>query len=410
MLFGNAHGSHRMDAQKKNVVVLAGCQAITQVKMSMLIAIAGLSGYALAADKAWATLPVTIYVIGSALATLPSGTFMKRHGRRSGFALGATFGIAGGVVCAAALWLESFLVLCMGTAVLGVFVAFGRAYRFAAADSAPQAFKAKAISLVLAGGIVGGILGPNLANWTKDMMPGLAFGASFLAISALSALTLLALMPLRIPPLTAAEQAEPGRPIGEIMRQPTFIVAVTASAVGYGIMNLLMVATPIAMHHHDYPFSNTAFVLEWHLIGMFAPSFFTGHLITRFGALKVMTVGAILNLVCIGIALSGETVWHFWASLCILGIGWNFLFTSGSALLTETYRPSEREKTQSMHDFVTFATMAVTSLVSGAMLSHEGWGWHAINYGSLPFIGAVLIAIAWLSAMRRGGVSGTASG
>ena len=175
-------------------------------------------------------------------------------------------------------------------------------------------------------------------------------------------------------------------------------------------MNLLMVATPIAMHHHDYPFSNTAFVLEWHLIGMFAPSFFTGHLITRFGALKVMTVGAILNLVCIGIALSGETVWHFWASLCILGIGWNFLFTSGSALLTETYRPSEREKTQSMHDFVTFATMAVTSLVSGAMLSHEGWGWHAINYGSLPFIGAVLIAIAWLSAMRRGGVSGTASG
>ena len=143
MPFGNAHGSHRMDAQKKNVVVLAGCQAITQVKMSMLIAIAGLSGYALAADKAWATLPVTIYVIGSALATLPSGTFMKRYGRRGGFALGATFGIAGGVVCAAALWLESFLVLCVGTAVLGVFVAFGRAYRFAAADSAPQAFKAR---------------------------------------------------------------------------------------------------------------------------------------------------------------------------------------------------------------------------------------------------------------------------
>jgi MFS family permease len=397
-----------MDTPKKNVVVLAGCQAITQVKMSMLIAIAGLSGYALAADKAWATLPVTIYVIGSALATLPSGTFMKRYGRRSGFSLGASFGIVGGFICALSLWLESFLLLCIGTAVLGVFVAFGRAYRFAAADAAPQAFKAKAISLVLAGGIVGGILGPNLANWTKDVLPGLAFGASFLAISALSALTLLVLMRLHIPPLTAAERAEPGRPIGEIMRQPTFIVAVTASAVGYGIMNLLMVATPIAMHHHDYPFSNTAFVLQWHLIAMFAPSFFTGHLITRFGSLKVMTAGAILNLLCIGIALAGESVWHFWGALAVLGVGWNFLFTAGSALLTETYQPSEREKTQSMHDFITFATMAVTSLASGAMLSREGWGWDAINYGSLPFVGAVLIAIAWLSAMRRGGVSGTA--
>ncbi|MBC7780077.1 MAG: MFS transporter [Proteobacteria bacterium] len=390
-----------MDTSKKNVVVLAGCQAITQVKMSMLIAIAGLSGYALATDKTWATLPITVYVIGSALATLPSGTFMKRFGRRTGFSFGALFGIGGGVVCALALWLESFWVLCLGTAILGVFVAFGRAYRFAAADAAPKEFKAKAISLVLAGGIVGGILGPNLANWTKDLWTGLEFGAPFLVISLLSMLTLLVLRPLQIPPLTVAERAEPGRPIGEIMRQPAFIVAVTASAVGYGVMNLLMVATPLAMHHHDYEFGSMAFVLEWHLIGMFAPSFFTGHLITRFGLLPVMVAGAMLNLVCIGIALSGDSVTHFWSALLILGVGWNFLFTGGSALLTETYLPAEREKTQSMHDFITFATMAVTSLVSGAMLSHEGWGWHAINYGSLPFIAAVLIAIAWIAPMRR---------
>jgi len=395
-----------MDTAKKNVVVLASCQAITQVKMSMLIAIAGLSGYALATDKTWATLPITIYVIGSALATLPSGTFMKRHGRRNGFTFGALFGVGGGLVCAAALYVESFLLLCVGTAILGVFVAFGRAYRFAAADSAPKEFKAKAISLVLAGGIVGGVLGPNLANWTKDAWTGIDFGASFIAISVLSALTLLALRPLQIPPLTAVERAEPGRPMRVIMRQPAFIVAVTASAVGYGVMNLLMVATPLAMHHHDYPFRNTAFVLEWHLIGMFAPSFFTGHLITRFGVLPIMVAGALLNVVCIGIALSGETVMHFWASLFILGIGWNFLFTSGSTLLTETYAPSEREKTQSMHDFITFATMAVTSLISGAMLSHEGWGWHAINYGSLPFIAAVLLVVTWFALMRRRQVSG----
>jgi len=395
-----------MDTAKKNVVVLASCQAITQVKMSMLIAIAGLSGYALATDKTWATLPITIYVIGSALATLPSGTFMKRHGRRNGFTFGALFGVGGGLVCAAALYVESFLLLCVGTAILGVFVAFGRAYRFAAADSAPKEFKAKAISLVLAGGIVGGVLGPNLANWTKDAWTGIDFGASFIAISVLSALTLLALRPLQIPPLTAVERAEPGRPMRVIMRQPAFIVAVTASAVGYGVMNLLMVATPLAMHHHDYPFRNTAFVLEWHLIGMFAPSFFTGHLITRFGVLPIMVAGALLNVVCIGIALSGETVMHFWASLFILGIGWNFLFTSGSTLLTETYAPSEREKTQSMHDFITFATMAVTSLISGAMLSHEGWGWHAINYGSLPFIAAVLLVVTWFALMRRRQISG----
>jgi MFS family permease len=389
-----------MDNSRKNVVVLAGCQALTQIKMSMLIAVAGLSGYALATDKTWATLPITIYVIGSALATLPSGSYMKRHGRRNGFSFGALFGVAGGLVCATALWLHSFWLLCAGTALLGVFIAFARAYRFAAADAAPKEFKAKAISLVLAGGIVGGVLGPNVANWTKDTWTGLEFGASFLAMSVIAALTLIVLRPLKIPPLTAAERAEPGRPMSEIMRQPAFIVAVTASAVGYGIMNLLMVATPLAMHHHEYPFRNTAFVLEWHLIGMFAPSFFTGHLITRFGTLPVMTMGAVLNLVCIGVALSGDSVMHFWAALFILGVGWNFLFTAGSTLLTETYRPSEREKTQSMHDFITFATMAVTSLVSGALLSREEWGWHAINYGSLPFVGAVLIAIVWLKAIR----------
>lgn len=382
-------------------MVLAGCQALTQIKMTMVIAITGLVGYALATDKAWATLPVTVYVVGSALATLPSGRYMKRHGRRRGFTLGAVYGIAGGFICAASIWLHSFLLFCIGAAVLGVFVAFGRAYRFAAADMAPPNFKAKAISLVLAGGIVGGVLGPNVANWTHQSIEGLPFAASFLAMSALAVLTILALRPLAIPPLTAAEQAEPGRPMREIMRQPAFIVAVTASAVGYGVMNLLMVATPIAMHHHDYPFSSTAFVLEWHLIGMFAPSFFTGHLITRFGVVPIMVGGALLNLVCMVVALSGESVHHFWLSLFLLGVGWNFLFTAGSTLLTECYRPSERERTQSTHDFITFSVMSVTSLISGAMLSHEGWGWHAINYGSMPFIAAVLIAVTWLAIKRR---------
>lgn len=390
-----------MDAARRNVVVLAGCQALTQVKMTLLITIAGLVGYALASNKALATLPLTIYVVASALATLPSGGYMKRHGRRSGFTLGATFGIAGGLVCAASVWLHAFWLFCVGCAVLGVFVAFGRAYRFAAADSAPPDFKAKAISLVLAGGIVGGVLGPNVANWTHLSIDGLPFAASFLAISVLAVLTIVALRPLAIPPLTAAQLAEPGRPMREIMRQPAFIVAVTASAVGYGVMNLLMVATPIAMHHHEYPFSSTALVLEWHVIGMFAPSFFTGHLITRFGVLPILVCGALLNVVCIIVALSGESVHHFWLSLFLLGVGWNFLFTGGSTLLTECYRPVERERTQSAHDFITFSVMSVTSLISGAMLAHEGWGWTAINYGSLPFIAVVLIAVAWLAFIRR---------
>jgi MFS family permease len=390
-----------MDTAKKNVGVLAGCQAVMQVKMSMVIAVTGLAGYAIAPDPAWATLPITIYVLGSALATLPSGGYMKRHGRRAGFGHGARWGIAGGLTSALALYLESFALLCAGAMLLGVFVAFGRAYRFAAADAAPVSFRAKAISLVLAGGLVGGVLGPNVANWTKELWPGISFGATFLAMSVLAALTLLLLRPLDIPPLSAEQRAERGRPMRVIMRQPAFIVACAASAIGYGVMNLLMVATPLAMHHHDYPFAHTAFVLEWHLIGMFAPSFFTGHLITRYGTLTIMAAGALLNLVCIGIALSGESVWHFWAALFFLGVGWNFLFTSGSTLLTETYQPSEREKTQATHDFITFGVMALTSLLSGAMLAQQGWGWHAINYGSLPFIALVVVAILWLAVQRR---------
>ncbi len=385
-------------AHRKTVALLAATQALLLTNGITLVTINGLLGLQLAPARWLATLPITTYVIGGMLATLPAAFFMKRYGRRSGFMLGGTLGMVGAAISALAVYLGSFWLLCFGTVFAGVYNAFGQQFRFAAADAAPPDWKSKAISLTLTGGIIGGVIGPEAAKHTRNLFEVTYLG-SYLALIGFAALSVLIASRLRIPPLTAAEQAARGRPWLQIARQPVFIVAVMAAACGYGVMNLLMTATPLAMDICGLPFGDTAFILQWHVIGMFAPSFFTGGLIKRFGVLNILITGAALMFVCIAIALSGVTLMHFWWALVLLGIGWNFLFIGGTTLLTETYRAEEKAKVQGSNDFIVLGVQGLTSLSSGALITSEGW--FRLNSLALPIVAMTALASALLWLHRR---------
>ena len=388
-----------MDKARKNVALLAACQGLLLTNNSILIAANGLAGYALADDKLLATLPITAYIVGAALTTLPASLLMRRLGRRTGFTLGALFGIAGALICAWAAFIHSFWLLCAGTLVLGIYNATGQYYRFAAADSASIDFKSKAISLVLAGGIVGGILGPETSKISKDFFVQAVFAGSYLSLGVFCLLAIGVIALIDIPPLTVAERKESGRPLTAIARQPAFMVAVLSAMVGYGVMNLLMVATPLAMTAHHHPFNDAAFVIQWHVIAMFAPSFFTGSLIRRYGVINVMLTGVALNLGCIGVALAGLEVAHFWAAMVLVGVGWNFMFIGGTALLTECHTPSERGKVQGANDLAIFVTMIATSLSSGLLFTLQGW--ELMNQLAVPFLLLTGGAMLWLAAVSR---------
>lgn len=387
-----------MKSAKRNVAVLATAQALLMTNNSTVIAINGLAGYALASNKALATLPVTGWVIGAAIATFPASMLMKRIGRRGGFTLGTLIGMLGAAICSAAVALGDFWLLCLGTLVFGAYNGFAQYYRFAAADAAPMDFKSKAISLVLAGGLVGGFIGPEMSKLTVDSLSTRYLGA-YLSLMVFLVIVLAVVQLLNIPPPSEAEQSEPGRPLAKIAVQPVFIIAVLSAAFGYGIMNLFMTATPLAMGICGHPYASAAFVIQWHVIGMFGPSFFTGSLIRRFGLLQVMLLGAALLAVCIGIALAGVTVAHFWFALVLLGIGWNFLYIGGTTLLTETYSTSEKAKAQGANDLAIFLVMASSSSVSGILLERNGW--ETLNYLAIPFVAAIVVGLLWLMATRR---------
>jgi MFS family permease len=388
-----------MDQARKNVALLSACQGLLLTNNSILIATNGLAGYALADDKAFATLPVTAYIIGAALTTMPASLLMRRLGRRAGFALGAVFGIVGALICAYAAYAHNFWLVCAGALVLGIYNATGQYYRFAAADSVSIDFKSKAISLVLAGGIAGGILGPETSKVSKDLFAQAVFAGSYLSLGVFCLFAIGLVSLIQIPPLTSAEQKESGRPLSVIARQPAFIVAVLSAIIGYGVMNLLMVATPLAMMACQHPFSDAAFVIQWHVIGMFSPSFFTGTLIKRYGVINVMLAGVVLNLGCIGVALAGLEVAHFWIAMVLLGVGWNFMFIGGTTLLTECHTPSERGKVQGANDLAIFITMTLTSLSSGLLFTLQGW--KLMNQLAAPFLLLTGAAMLWLAAMRR---------
>jgi predicted MFS family arabinose efflux permease len=387
-----------MNSTKRNVSLLAACQALLFTNNSTLIAINGLAGLALAPYVGLATLPVTCWVLGGAIGTMPASLHMKRVGRQRGLTAGTLWGVVGALICASAIWLQSFWVLCLGTLVWGVYNAYGQYYRFVAADIASGDYKATAISLVLAGGLVGGILGPTASRWTVDLLAPKFVGA-YLALIGVAVLTMVLLRFIRIPTPSAAERSASGRPLREIVSQPKFIVAVLGSAIGYGVMNFLMVSTPIAMQVCGHPYGAATFVISSHIVGMFAPSFFTGPLIRRVGALPVMFTGALLNLAAIAVALSGISVAQFWWAMVLVGAGWNFLFIGGTTLLTETYRPEERAKAQGTNEQAIFITMTISSLSSGWTVTTAGW--ERVNLFALPLVAVVVIAIVWYALLSR---------
>ena len=387
-----------MDTAKQNVGVLAVCQGLLMANNSALVTVNALAGYALATDKTLATLPVTAYFVGSMLTTLPLSFMMKRYGRRAGFTLGAVFAVLGSLLCAAAVYSGSFWLLCLGVLILGGYMAAGQYYRFAAADASSADFKSQAISLVLAGGLIGGFLGPEVSKLSRDAVAGYAFVGAYFALIGFAVLSMLVLRWLDIPPLTAAERKDVGRPFAVIARQPAFIVAVLCGMVSYGVMNLIMTATPLAMVACKHPFGDAAFVIQWHFIAMYAPSFITGKLIHRFGLVPIMLTGIVLNIGCVAIALSGLGVAHFWLALVLVGIGWNFLFVGATSLLTESHAPAERAKVQGVNDAAIFTTLVASSLSSGALFTFQGWA--VMNAAALPFLLLTGAAIAWLAVLR----------
>ena len=383
----------------RNLLLLTICQGLFLTNNVTFIAINGLVGLQLAPYGWMATLPVTGYVLGAAMSTPLVARLQFRYGRKRSFQIGLVVAALSCALCAIAVTLGSYWMIVGTTIVAGFYSANASLYRFAGPELVAPDFKEHAISLVLAGGIAGAFIGPNLAAATRSALP-VTFAGSYVALIGVALLALVALSFIDFPPHARPKAgAATGRPLAEIARQPTFIVAVAAAALGYGVMNLLMAATPIAMQQCEHPFDSAALVLEWHVLGMFVPSFFTGHLIRRFGALPVMGVGAALNLVCVAVALSGVDVMQFLIALFVLGVGWNFLYTGGSMLLTSTYEPHEKTRAQGTMDFCVFSTMAVTSFASGALVTSSGWTW--LNIGSLLPTGAVVLALLWLAARNR---------
>ena len=384
----------------RNLWLLAGIQGLFLTNNVTFIAINGLVGLALAPRGWMATLPIMAYVIGGALCTAPVAWAHSRFGRKLSFQLGLAVACASALLCALAAYTRNFWLLCAATTLAGYYFANGQLYRFAAAELAKPSAREKAVSLVLAGGLLGAVLGPNMATRTNDLAAGPFVGAYLtLAVVALLAMVLLAVMRFPPAPASGRSSASSGRPLSEIIRQPVFIVAAAAGAVAYGVMNLLMAATPLAMQICGLPFSDAAFVLEWHVIGMFAPGFFTGHLIKRFGALAIMGVGVALNLACVAIAVSGVELHHFAVALFLLGVGWNFLFTGSTTLSLSAYVAAERNRAQGALNFIIFAVMMFSAFGSGALVTTRGWTF--LNLGSLLPLLLVGVGLIWLAMRQR---------
>jgi MFS family permease len=382
------------------LLLLALCQGFFMTNNVTFIAINGLVGLNLAPAAWMATLPVMGYVVGGALFAGLVGRHQRAWGRKRGFQFGLGIAMASCLLCAYAAWSHNFWLLVVATVIAGYYNANAALYRFAAADLAGAAYKERAVSWVLAGGVLGAVVGPNLAVATRDVLP-VAFAGAYLALALFACVSMVLLSFIEFPALAQPTALHPGRPLREIARQPVFIVAVLSCALGYGVMNLLMAATPIAMAQHAHPFKSAALVIEWHVLGMFVPSFFTGSLIKRFGCLPVMAVGVVLEALCIAVALSGVELMHFMTALVALGVGWNFLYVGGTTLFTQTYRAEEKTAAQATMDTWVFATMALTSFSSGALITTQGWTW--LNLGSMVPLALLGAGLLWLAVSKLSG-------
>lgn len=380
---------------RRNVAVLTAAQALGAASPPIIISLGGLVGQSLSSDPALTTLPVSLFNLGLALGTLPAAFIMRRFGRRNGYLLGATFGIASGLIAAFGIGATSFLIFCLGTFTAGFYAAYVQSYRFAATDAATGAMRAKAISWVMVGGLIAAIIGPQLVIWTRDAIPATPYAGSFLSQAALALLVMPVLMLLRAPKAVAAgaSSTDSGRTLAQILLMPRFMLSVTAGVVSYGLMTFVMTAAPIAMVGHGHSVDHAALGIQWHVLAMFAPSFVTGYLITWFGKERVTATGLLLIAGSGAVALSGLGLVHFWISLILLGIGWNFGFIGATAMVADCHTPAERGKAQGANDFMVFGVVAAASFFSGSLLHASGW--QTINWLIFPAVAFVLVPLVW---------------
>jgi MFS family permease len=383
---------------RSNLARLVAAQALTGANSAVIFATGSIVGAALAPDISLATVPLSMYVLGLAAGTLPTGAIARVHGRRVAFIIGTGCGVVTGLLGSFAILRGSFILFCCATFIGGLYGAVSQSYRFAAADGASSAFRPKAVSWVMAGGVFAGVLGPQLVQWTMDLWPPYLFAFSFL-VQAAVALIAMAILSGVDAPKPAPSDFHGGRPLFDIVRQPRFIAAAICGIVSYPMMNLVMTSAPLAMKMCGLSVSDSNFGIQWHIVAMYGPSFFTGSLIVRFGAPKVVAAGLLLEAAAATIGLSGITALHFWATLIVLGAGWNLSFVGASALVLETHRPQERTKVQAFNDFLVFGMMAVGSFSSGQLLAN--YGWSAVNLVVYPPILLGLTVLAFASFRRR---------
>ena len=397
-----AEGAHHLiddRLARRNAMVLAVTQALAGGNNTILLATGAIVGSMLAPDKTLATVPITVYVLGLWLGTLPVGALARRYGRRTAFQIGTVCGIVTGIVCSIAVLQGSFVLFNVGALLSGFYAAAHQAYRFAAADTASEAFRPKAISYVLIGGIFAAIIGPQIVIFTKDMWAPYLFAATYVAQAGIAALAGLTLILLKIPMPPADANRDIGRPMSVIARQPKFIVAVACGIASYAMMNMVMTAAPLAMIECSHSVTDAALGLQWHVLGMYAPSFFTGTLIARYGVERVIAAGFVLLLVSAAISIAGITLWHFWIGLVLLGMGWNFGFIGATALVTQTHWPEERTRVQSFNDFLVFGSMAIGSFGSGKVLALFGWA--TVNQIVFPVVLTAGAMLLWLVLRER---------
>ena len=384
-----------------NVPLLAIGQALMMSSNSLMVATAALVGYNLAVDKSLATLPLAMQFIAVMCTSIPAAMLMEKIGRKAAFLFACGFGVGGGVLASTAILNHQFWLFVAGTTLVGIFNGFGNYFRFTAADSVEPAYKSKAVSYTMLGGVIAAVAGPTLARASREWINDAEFAGSYMAVIFLYLANFVILSFLNIEKKRKGEDEnrDSGRPLLQIALQPDYIVALVCGMFGYGIMTFVMTATPLAMDQAAFLFEDTSVVIQWHVMAMFAPSFFTGTLIQRFGVLSIMGLGAMAGVGCVIINLTGTGFIHFLVALVLLGISWNFLFVGATTLLTQTYESSERNKAQALNDFIVFSTVSLGSLSSGAL--QNAYGWQAVNKGVIPFLGAIFLAIFWLYRRRQ---------
>lgn len=388
--------------ESKNVGLLAFCQALGQTQMVLVFSVSSIIGASLGPNPGWATVPITIQFVLMTASTVPAALWMKKVGRANGFITFLLIGCVGASLMIYALYLQDFWLFCLGSGMFGASAGANQQLRFAAVDAASDDFRKRAVSLVIAGGVFAGLVGPTLSSYGYDAISPILYGGVYAVIFTLQVIMIVLLKFTKIPPPSEQERTGHVRPLREIASQPTFIVALMSAMIGYGVMNFVMLSTPVYMHlHPTHPFGQPDInnVIMWHVLGMFAPGLVTGWLIRKYGDVNVILAGAVISVICLIVNFSGDSLWHLRIGMTLVGLGWNFMFTAGTTLLLSTYTPAEKAKVQGINDLFVFGTVATCSLLAGVV--YNALGFHAVNMASAPLLIAVVFAVFWLQMRRR---------